>query len=129
MNEVRHISIFIDRKPDEVYRFVSNPENLPKWAQGLSGSIAFENGEWIAGSPMGRIKIRFAEKNIFGVLDHEVELESGMTFNNPMRVVANGEGSEVTFTLFRQPEMGDAKFEEDAKMITSDFAALKGLLE
>jgi hypothetical protein len=33
------ISISINRPAARVYEFASNPENLPKWAAGLSGSI------------------------------------------------------------------------------------------
>jgi hypothetical protein len=78
---------------------------------------------------MGKIRIKFAEKNTFGVLDHEVILESGVRIENPMRVIANGEGSEIFFTLIRQPEMSDEKFEEDAKWVEKDLKILKGLLE
>ena len=127
--QVKHISVSINRPPQEVYAFVSNPENLPKWATGLGGSIRKVNDEWIADSPMGRIKIRFAEKNPFGVLDHEVVLESGVRINNPMRVITNGEGSEIFFTLIRQPEMTDEKFAEDARWVEKDLKILKGLLE
>ncbi len=127
--EVRHISVSIDRPPDEVYAFVSNPENLPKWATGLGGSIKNVKGEWVADSPMGKIKIKFAEKNKFGVLDHEVTLESGVTINNPMRVIPNGQGSEVFFTLIRQPETSDEKFASDARWVEKDLHILKGLLE
>ena len=127
--QVRHISVSIDRPPDEVYAFVSNPENLPKWATGLGGSIKKVNGEWIADAPMGKVKIKFAEENRFGVLDHEVTLESGVTINNPMRVIANGKGSEVFFTLIRQPGTSDEKFEQDAQWVENDLKRLKGLLE
>ncbi|MEW6777785.1 MAG: SRPBCC family protein [Bdellovibrionota bacterium] len=126
---VRHITVSINRSPTEVYAFASKPENLPKWASGLGGSIKNVDGEWIADSPMGKIKIRFAKLNDLGVLDHEVILESGEKFQNPMRVVANGEGSEVTFTLFRQPDMTDEKFEADAQWVEKDLATLKSLLE
>jgi hypothetical protein len=128
-HQVRHISVSINRQPHEVYSFVSDPENLPKWATGLGGSIGQVQGEWIADSPMGKIRIKFAEKNTFGVLDHEVILESGVRIENPMRVIANGEGSEIFFTLIRQPEMSDEKFEEDAKWVEKDLKILKGLLE
>ena len=73
----KHISISINRSAAQVYEFASNPENLPKWAAGLSGSIKKVNEDWIAESPMGRVKVKFAEKNKFGVLDHEVTLPSG----------------------------------------------------
>lgn len=127
--QVRHISVTINRPPREVYAFVSNPENLPKWATGLGGSIRKMDDEWIADSPMGRIKIRFAEQNTFGVLDHEVVLGSGVKIDNPMRVIANGEGSEIFFTLVRQPEVTDEKFAEDARWVEKDLRILKGLLE
>ena len=127
--QVKHISVSINRPPWEVYAFVSNPENLPKWATGLGGSIRKVNDEWIADSPMGRIKIRFVEQNRFGVLDHEVVLESGVRINNPMRVIANGEGSEIFFTLVRQPETTNEKFAEDARWVEKDLRILKDLLE
>lgn len=126
---VRHISVSVNRPPQEVYAFASNPENLPKWATGLGGSIMNVNGEWIADAPMGKITIQFAERNAFGILDHDVILESGEKVHNPMRVVRNGDGSEVIFTLFRQPDMSDEKFMEDAKWVEKDLKILKGLLE
>jgi uncharacterized membrane protein len=33
----KHISVSINRPAGQVYEFASNPENLPKWAAGLSG--------------------------------------------------------------------------------------------
>jgi len=58
----QHISVSINRPADDVYEFASNPQNLPKWAAGLSGSIENIKGDWIAESPMGRVKVEFAEK-------------------------------------------------------------------
>jgi hypothetical protein len=129
MYQVLHISVSINRPPNEVYAFVSNPENLPKWATGLGGSIRNVHGEWIADAPMGQVKVKFADENQFGIVDHEVVLESGISIHNPMRVIANGEGSEVFFTLIRQPEMSDEKFAQDAKWVEKDLGILKGLLE
>ena len=127
--DVRHIGVSINRPANEVYEFASNPENLSQWATGLGGSIKRVNGEWTADTPMGKAKIRFAEKNQFGILDHDIILESGVTFHNPMRVVPNGRSSEVTFTLFRQPGVSDEKFSEDAKWVEKDLRILKDLLE
>jgi hypothetical protein len=129
MYQVLHISVSINRPSNEVYAFVSNPENLPKWATGLGGSIKNVHGEWIADAPMGQVKVKFADENQFGIVDHEVVLESGIKVYNPMRVIANGEGSEVFFTLIGQPEMSDEKFAQDAKWVEKDLGILKGLLE
>jgi hypothetical protein len=126
----RHISVSIDRPPAEVYAFASNPENLPQWAAGLSGgSIEQVDGEWISESPMGRVRIAFAKQNEFGVLDHDVTLPSGETFHNPMRVVPNDNGSELSFTLFHRASMSDEDFERDAATVHDDLLRLKGILE
>jgi hypothetical protein len=78
---------------------------------------------------MGKAKIRFAEKNQFGILDHDVILESGVAFHNPMRVFPNGRRSEVIFTLLRQRGVSDERFSEDAKWVEKDLRILKDLLE
>jgi len=122
------ISITIPRSPAAVYAFAANPKNLPKWASGLSGSIKQVGGQWIAESPMGKVKIKFASKNTLGVLDHDVTLESGATFYNPMRVQPNGKGSEVMFTLYRLPKVSDKAYAADAKHIRKDLTKLKSLL-
>lgn len=130
MRDVQHISISIDRKPADVYDFASDPRNLPRWAAGLARSEVKKAGDvWIADSPMGRIRIRFAKKNPFGVMDHDVTLESGVTVHNPMRVVSNGDGSEFTFTLIRRPDMPDEKFAQDKAAVEKDVRTLKELLE
>lgn len=128
-HRVRHVSVFIDRSPEKVYEFASNPANLPKWATGLGGSIREVNGEWIADAPMGKIKIRFAERNKFGILDHDVILESGDSIHNPMRVVRNGNGSEVTFMLFQREGISNEEFSKDAEWVEKDLRILKEILE
>ena len=125
----RHISVSINRPAVQVYGFASNPENLPKWAAGLSGSIRKDNEDWIAEAPMGSVKVKFAEENPFGVLDHEVTLPSGVKVYNPMRVFPNNDGSELVFTLYRRPDVSDQEFAEDAKSVEKDLAKLKTLLK
>lgn len=125
----RHINVSINRPADQVYEFVSNPENLPRWVAGLNGSIKNLNGDWIAESPVGRVKVEFAGKNNFGVLDHDVTLPSGEKVYNPMRVFPNNDGSELVFTLYRRPDMSDRMFSDDAEAVTRDLKKLKTLME
>jgi hypothetical protein len=127
--EVRHVSVSINRPPDAVYAFAAEIENLPKWAAGLCKTIRNVNGEWIADGSVGTVKVRFTERNALGVLDHDVVLPSGVTIHNPIRVVPNGAGSEVMFTLLRQPGVSAETFEKDAKAVERDLRTLKTLLE
>lgn len=125
----RHISVPINRKMDEVYNFVVNPANLPQWAAGLSGSIRKEGEDWVADSPMGIVKVKFADKNLLGILDHYVTLPNGIVVYNPLRVFPNGNGSEVVFSLFQLDGMTDQQFAEDAKLVDADLNTLKSIME
>lgn len=126
----KHISVSINRPVLDVYQFAANPENLPKWAEGLSRStITKVDDGWVTDSPMGKVKIRFVKDNHFGVLDHDVTLSSGEINHNPLRVLKNGKGSEVVFTLFHLPRVSAADFDRDARLIEKDLKKLKSILE
>lgn len=126
----RHISIHIDRSAKEVYDYASNPSRLPSWAQGLGGSIKKIDGQWIAeSSPMGRVVVAFVRRNDFGVLDHDVTLPSGEVVYNPVRVIDDGTGCEVVFTLRRRAGMSDEEFQHDADSVRADLTALKQVTE
>jgi hypothetical protein len=131
MQESRTISISIARGWKEVYQSVWRPQDFPRWASGLSKSpLERAEGEWwrTEGSG-GPIRIRFSYHNAFGVMDHYVNVGVGADIYIPMRIVENGQGAEVLFTLFRQPEMSDEKFAADANWVKRDLLALKGLID
>jgi hypothetical protein len=127
--ETRLIRISIACGPQEVYDFASDPANLPRWASGLGTSIKNINEEWVAETPNGPVKVRFTPQNNLGVLDHYVTLPTGAVIYVPLRVIPNGSGSELTFTLFRQPDMTDQKFQEDAEWVLRDLTKLRDILE
>jgi hypothetical protein len=129
MSESQHLSSYIERPAAEVYAYVANPANLPNWAAGLSGSIEQRNGRWFAESPMGEVEVTFVLENPYFVLDHEVRLSDGITFNNPMRVISHGSGCEVVFSLLRRPDQSEEDYEADATAIRTDLRTLKRLLE
>ena len=126
--ESRTITVRIARPQHEVYDFASVPENFPRWASGLAKSLKKVHGEWIAEVPEGQVKVRFTERNDFGILDHYVTLRPGVDIYIPIRVIANGAGSEVIFTLFRLPDMTDDAFAKDLEWVKRDLSALKALL-
>jgi hypothetical protein len=128
-NPSRTIAITINRAWREVYAFASRPENMALWASGLGHSLQQSGGEWTAEGPTGRVKVVFAPSNDFGVLDHRVITASGAEIYMPMRVIANGLGSELLLTFFRLPDMTDNQFDLDAEWISRDLQTLKMLIE
>ncbi len=127
--EVRYLTISIERTPQVVYAFASNPENLPKWAAGLGQGIKRAGDHWEVVTGDSTVGLRFTHQNEYGVMDHTVTLADGTEVYVPMRVIPNGHGSEVMLVLFRQPEMDDAAFARDAGLMQNDLLALKTLLE
>ena len=81
------------------------------------------------GNAAGFVGVRFTPANDFGVLDHAVMLPDGQSVMNPMRLVANGEGSEVMFTLLQLPGMSDEQFALDTGMVEADLRTLKVVVE
>lgn len=124
------ITIDVERPLAEVYEYLADPNNFPSWASGLGGSFEPLGGmDWATDAPAGRIVFRFAERNPHGILDHLVLREAGEPMPVPMRVVANGEGTQVIYTLFRHPGFPEQQLRSDAALVTSDLMGLKRLLE
>jgi hypothetical protein len=126
----RHISTVIAASREAVYDFARDPANLPRWASGLAdGEVTSEDdGGLVVDSPMGRVAVRFAPHNEYGVLDHDVTLPTGDVTTNPLRVLAHPDGAEVVFTV-RQGTASDEDLDRDAATIAKDLATLKALIE
>ena len=128
--ESSHVATSIDRPAPEVYAFVSDPSNLPRWAAGLAErDVELVDGRWIVDSPMGRVTVEFSPANPYGVADHDVTLPSGEVVTNPLRILPNGDGCDVVFTVHRRTGMTEAQFAEDCGRVAEDLATLRGLLE
>ena len=129
MLKSRTVSVSINCDPKTVYDFVSNPENLPQWAKAFCRSVKPSHGEWIVETPQGPVRIRFARKNDFGILDHDVNPAPGVEVFVPMRVVPNSSGSEAFLTLFQLPDMSDEQYAQDTRWVEQDLNNLKRVLE
>ena len=128
-SESRHIAEWIGRPAGEVYDYASDPANLPRWAPGLGSSVEKADGRWFVETSMGRVGFAFVPRNDLGVLDHDVTLPTGEVAHNPMRVIADGSGCKVVFTLRRRPGMSDDEFREDAAAVAADLTRLRQALE
>jgi hypothetical protein len=127
--ESRTVSVRFSRSFQTVYEFLVNPENWNGWARGLGKSIRRSKNGWIADTENGTIGIRFTPRNAFGVVDHHVTRKSGSEIYVPMRLIANGSGSELLFTLFREPDMSDERYAADMELVKQDLNALKDQVE
>ena len=127
--EAKIIHISVDRDWREVYGFAGRPENMPLWASGLASGLEQDGDDWLARGVLGTVRISFVQPNEFGVIDHTVTIESGLRVYNALRVVPNGDGCEVIFTVLRLPGMSDEQFAADAAHVQNDLTTLKTQME
>ncbi|UYQ95354.1 hypothetical protein MKQ68_09615 [Chitinophaga horti] len=129
-NDAIHVSIGIQRNVNDVYDFLSVPQNFPKWAPGFCLSIeeVSTDNTWKIQTTNGEAHVTFVERNKLGVVDHFVTVNGG-TIYVPLRVVANQAGSVVIFTILPQPGVSEADIENDRAAVEKDLQQLKSLLE
>jgi hypothetical protein len=128
MYRAHTVSVGIAADPHAIYAYASDPANLPSWAPGMVKSIEKVGATWVAQTPLGEVTFQFTAANNFGVLDHDVEA-GGRTYHNPMRVVPNGSGGEVLFTLLQLPGITDEQFQQDMDTVRADLNKLRTILE
>ena len=127
--EVKNISISINCPKEAVYDFASDPGNFTKWLAFVKSVSKQSDHVWNAETHLGKMAIELTPKNQFGIIDHTVTLADGNKVTNPLRVIANNDGTEVIFTLFKMPGKTTKEFEDDAKLVEADLKKLKKLLE
>jgi len=121
------LTVTIDVPPGEVYAFVADLSNLPRWS--FFEAADEDASGWKVTTSGGESRLRLSPPNEFGVLDHHVITPAGSEIYIPMRVVANGTGSEVIFTVYRMPGMSDDAYAADVAQVEVDPAELKRILE
>ena len=126
-SEVLHVSIRAPRQ--EVIAFLSDMDRWRTWAPWIRSVARSAPSEWTLETDAGRMTVHFVEPNPLGVLDHEVTLQSGATVLNSMRVLPNGDGSELVMVLFQQPTDSTEQFERDLQAVREDLARLKSAAE
>ena len=122
-------AISINAAPEKVLAFLSDPQNLPRWAVGFAKAVRKENGRWWVTTGSGDVAVRVESKPNSGVVDFFMSPEPGVEALAGSRVVPNGAGSEYVFTQFQAPGMPDDVFEKNVKALEHELTVLRALLE
>ena len=125
------VKVSINRPFHEVYDFLADPLNFTRWASIPDATMEpLDGGDWLVDLPRGRMAIRFAPRNNFGVLDYQTFPEgAGGGPVTPVRLVPNGAGCELVLVWFQRPDVPDERFKSDTEWVASDLQRLKALLE
>ncbi|MHA7733657.1 hypothetical protein [Nitrosopumilus sp. S6] len=87
-----------------------------------------DDGWWSFTGPHGKSKLKFNENKSLGILDHKYVDEESV-WDVPMRVVSNGDYSEILITLNKPDELTDEQFNQRMEEIEEMVNNMKQIIE
>jgi hypothetical protein len=123
MGRSRTITITVEKKTGDAFDAILKiPPKIMPDAQ------LNDSGWWLFTGPYGKSMLKFNENKSLGILDHQyVDEES--SWDVPMRVVSNGDVSEVLITLNKPDEITDEQFDLRVEEISTMFNSMKNIIE
>ncbi|HTJ56337.1 MAG TPA: hypothetical protein VL418_02065 [Devosiaceae bacterium] len=132
MAPARTVSLSIERPVPEVFDFVIDPANLPKWGFEAAASrlTDYEDNQWLVETAVGPRVMQFSKRNNLGVLDAwSRRMIGGAPVLIPIRVFPNDEGTELTYTFLQRPGTTKEAWHSLQEWMATDLFALKNTLE
>lgn len=86
------------------------------------------DGWWSFIGPYGKSKVKFNQNKSLGILDHEY-IDEESSWNIPMRIIPNGDFSEVIIILKKPEQLTDFQFNQRVEKISKLATSMKKILE
>ncbi|HEV7759272.1 MAG TPA: SRPBCC family protein [Acidimicrobiales bacterium] len=123
----------IEAPPAAVLAVVADPVNLPRFAPGFARSVQRDSDSdgqgWIVDSARGRLQLRTAVDADRGTVDLHLTAPDGSESTVFLRVLPNGSGAELTFTLLLPGSASDAAVAEQGGVVAEELELLRQLCE
>ena len=123
MTRSRTITITVKKKTGDAFDAILQvpPKMMPDAKMN-------DDGWWHFTGPHGKAKLKFNEDKSLGILDHQyVDAES--KWDVPMKVVSNGDYSEVVITFNKPDELTDEQFDQRMNEIGEMVVSMKNIIE
>ena len=116
------VTTVLEAPKDEVFRYLSNVENLPEWATEFARELEWRDGDAVVVNGLGEFVFRIEADPDTGVIDMLAGPSAGELALFPTRVVPlSDDRSAFTFTMFQGPEMPDELFESQHASLQREF--------
>ncbi len=123
MDRSRTITITVEKKTGDTFDAILNmPSKIMPNAQ------INEYDWWVFTGPYGKSMLKFNENKSFRILDHQY-IDEESSWNIPMRVVSNGDVSEVVITLNKPDEITNEQFNHRIEELSDMFNSMKNIIE
>ena len=123
MTRSRTISITVKKKTGDAFDAILQvpPKMMPDAKIG-------DDGWWSFTGPHGKSKLKFNENKSLGILDHQY-IDEESSWDVPMRVISNGDFSEVVITLNKPDELSNEQFDQRMSEIGEMVVSMKNIIE
>lgn len=120
-------SISIAAAPTQVLEFVGDARNIPRWAPGFASAIRRDGARWILTGAGGEFAIALVANLEAGTVDvlRDVDPTSGAF----ARVIPNGCGSEMLFTLLFPPDATPSAVTAQMATVDAELETVRRLVE
>ena len=123
MGRSRTITMTVKKKTGDAFDAILNmPSKM------MPDAKINDSGWWSFTGPHGKSKLKFNENKSLGILDHKF-IDEESSWDVPMRVVSNGDFSEVIITLNKPDEITDEQFDQRMDELSEMFDSMKNILE
>ena len=123
MNRTRVISIEVNKMTGDTCDIII--EMFPKL---IPDAKMNSDGWWSFIGPYGKSKVKFNQNKSLGILDHQY-IDEDSSWNIPMRIIPNGDFSEVVIILKKPESLTDYQFNERVEKINKLVTSIKKTLE
>ncbi|MDC1136715.1 hypothetical protein OAS76_02925 [Nitrosopumilus sp.] len=123
MIRTRTISIEVNKIVGDTFDSI-----LELFPQFMPDAKINSDGWWYFIGPYGKSKVKFNQNKSLGILDH-VYVDEESSWQIPMRVISNGDFSEVVIILKKPEQLTDIQFDERVEKINKLATSMKKILE
>lgn len=127
LNRSETRSVSIAAPAGEVFGFLADPENIPRWAPGFASAIRPDGERWIVTNSAGELPVVIASDAGAGTVD--ILRDADRTTGAFARVVPNGAGSEMLFTLFFSPRTPEDAVAGQMATVDEELATVRKFAE
>jgi hypothetical protein len=117
-------SISIAAPPRTVLELLADPLQLPRWAPDFAQRVRPDGEVWMVESAGQEFPIELRVDRTLGVVDI---LRPGTETGAFARVVPNGDGSEMVFTLFFPPGASAEQIERQREVVAAELERVRSL--
>lgn len=126
--KVRTVSVRISAPADQVFHFLADVENLPRWATEFCDRVELEADGWVAHTQQGPLCFRIVADPGTGVIDMWSGPAPDQMSVYPVRVLGMADGTAlVSFTFLQSADVSDALYERQYHALLVEMQGLARL--